>query len=59
MKLSNGVVAKPDGTVVLADGHKITLRADQLLGFDGVIHEAPVHLSPAGPDPSSSSTQGN
>jgi hypothetical protein len=59
VKLANGVVAKPDGTVVMGDGRKITLRVDQLLGFDGVIHEAPADLSPAGPDPSSSSTQGN
>jgi len=59
VKLSNGVVAKPDGTVVMGDGRKITLRVDQVLGFDGVIQNAPVHLSPAGPEPSSSSTQGN
>jgi len=58
-KLPNGVIAKPDGTVVLADGQHITLRVDQVLDLDGVLHNAPVRPSPPGPSPSSSTTQGN
>jgi len=53
VRLPNGVVAKPDGTVVLANGQKVTLRADQVLDLHGVLHEAPVAPSPAGVAPSS------
>ena len=42
VRLPNGVIAKPDGTVVLGDGKKVTLRSDQVLGLDGVLRDAPV-----------------
>jgi hypothetical protein len=40
--LPNGVIAKPDGTIVFGNGKKVTLRSDQVLGLDGVLHDAPV-----------------
>jgi hypothetical protein len=55
VQLPHGVVARADGTVTLANGDKITLRADQVLDLEGVLHEAPVRPNPAGPSPSSSS----
>jgi len=39
VRLSNGAVAKSDGTVVLSDGNSITLRSDQLLDLSGVLHD--------------------
>jgi hypothetical protein len=51
IRLSNGALVRPDGTVV-HNGNKITLRADQVLGLDGVLHEAPVVPNPAGVAPS-------
>ena len=52
MRLSNGVIVHPDGTVILASGKKITLRSAQVLDFRGVLHEAPVRPNPPGIDPS-------
>ena len=40
--LPNGVIAKRDGTVVLANGKKVILRSDQVLDLSGVLHDAPV-----------------
>ncbi|MDR3402353.1 MAG: hypothetical protein P4L99_07625 [Chthoniobacter sp.] len=48
LQLSNGVIVHPDGTVLLGNGKKITLRANQLLDLHGVLHEAPVIANPAG-----------
>lgn len=39
VRLANGAVAKPNGTVILSNGNTISLRADQLLDLDGVLHE--------------------
>jgi len=53
LELSNGLIVHPDGTVVLGNGKKITLRADQVLDLHGVLHEAPVAPNPAtGVEPS-------
>lgn len=52
MRLSNGVIVHPNGTVLLANGKKITLRAEQVLDFHGVVHEVPVRPNPPGIDPS-------
>lgn len=52
MKLSNGVIVHPDGTVLLANGRKITLRSEQVLDFHGVVHEAPVRSNTPGLEPS-------
>jgi hypothetical protein len=58
-KLPNGVTAHPDGSILMGDGRRITLRVDQLLDLNGVLHDAPVRPSAPGPEPSSSTTQGN
>jgi hypothetical protein len=42
VRLPNGVIAKADGTVVMANGDKIILRPDQVLDLKGVLHDAPV-----------------
>jgi hypothetical protein len=55
VRLPNGVIARPDGTILLGNGDKITLRADQVLGLNGVLHDAPTRPNPPGPAPSSSS----
>lgn len=52
MHLKSGVVVHPDGTVLLANGKKITLRSEQVLDFHGVVHEAPVRPSAPGIAPS-------
>jgi hypothetical protein len=52
VKLPNGAIAKPDGTVILANGQKILLRPDQLLDLNGKLHEAPVQPNPPGIAPS-------
>jgi len=33
----------PDGTFTTKDGQKVTLRENQILGFDGVLRDAPIH----------------
>lgn len=40
VRLPNGVVAQSDGTVVLNNGNRITLRPNQVLGLDGVLRES-------------------
>ncbi len=52
MKLSNGAIVHPDGTVLLANGRKIILRSEQVLDFRGVVHEAPVRENTPGLEPS-------
>lgn len=47
LKMPNGVVVHPDGTVVLGNGKKITLSTEQVLDLHGVLHEAPVRPNPA------------
>lgn len=44
-KFGNGMKIFPDGTVVKPGGSKFTLREDQVMGFDGEIHSAPVRES--------------
>jgi len=39
VRLANGAVAKPNGTVVLGNGNIVSLRADQLLDLNGVLHD--------------------
>lgn len=54
LRLGNGVIVHPDGTVLLGNGRKITLSPEQVLDLRGVLHEAPVRPNPPGIDPSSS-----
>jgi hypothetical protein len=42
LQLSSGVVVNPDGTFI-KDGTKLTLRENQVLGFDGVVRAARIH----------------
>jgi hypothetical protein len=52
--LPNGTVVKPDGSVILSNGNKMTLRVDQFLDLHGVLHDASVvPKSAAGVAPSS------
>jgi hypothetical protein len=46
-KLPNGVVVSPNGSVLLRNGTRVTLRAEQILDLDGVLHEAPIAPNPA------------
>lgn len=39
LKLPSGVIARPDGSVILANGRRIFLQADELLRLDGRIIE--------------------
>ncbi len=55
VRMSNGVVVQADGTIISENGNKVTLRANQVLGLDGVLREAPVRPNPAGPNPALSS----
>lgn len=41
IKLTNGTRVEPNGTVTLTNGQQITLRADQVLTFDGAVINAP------------------
>jgi len=43
IRLTAGVVVNPDGTFTTKDGQKVTLRENQILGFDGVLRDAPIH----------------
>lgn len=52
LRLANDVVVQPDGTII-SNGNKITIRANQVLGLDGVLRDAPVTPNPAGPAPGS------
>ncbi|MEO7317839.1 MAG: DUF6799 domain-containing protein, partial [Chthoniobacteraceae bacterium] len=47
MKLANGTRVLLDGTVIMPDGQKMSLRADQVLTLDGVLAEAPARPNPA------------
>ena len=57
VRLPNGVTARPDGTIVLANGTKITLRPDQVLDLNGILRDAPVQPSIPGPNPSTNPAQ--
>jgi hypothetical protein len=57
VRLPNGVIAKPNGTIVLGNGKSVTLRFDQVLGLDGQLREAPVPPPPAGSVVTPSSNQ--
>jgi len=39
VRLPNGAVAKSDGTVTFASGNTISLRSDQFLDLNGVLHD--------------------
>jgi hypothetical protein len=47
LKLGNGATVQRDGTVLYSDGSRITLKAGQILTFDGVLRDMPPR-SPAG-----------
>lgn len=57
IKLANtGVTVRPDGTVLLADGSKITIRPNQLLTLDGKLIDAPVARTATPVPPGNSTT---
>lgn len=39
VRLANGAVVKPNGTVVLSNGNTLSLRSDQFMDLSGVVHE--------------------
>jgi len=39
VRLANGAVVKPNGTVVLSNGNTLSLRSDQFIDLGGVVHE--------------------
>jgi len=39
VRLANGAVARPNGTVVMSNGNILSLRSDQLVDLNGVVHE--------------------
>ncbi|MEI9892737.1 MAG: DUF6799 domain-containing protein [Chthoniobacter sp.] len=45
VRLSNGAVARSDGTVMMSNGNSITLQPNQLLDLSGVLHD--VRVRPA------------
>jgi hypothetical protein len=47
LELPNGMRVLPDGTIVARDGGKVTLRATQILTFEGQLIEAPIRESAA------------
>jgi len=53
LTLENGLRVKPDGTVQLPDGSKITLRGTQVLTFDGKLMDV---QPTAGPQPNTTTT---
>lgn len=53
---ATGVTVRPDGTAIMADGTKITIRPDQLLTLDGKLINAPVARTATPVPPGSSTT---
>lgn len=51
LTLPNGTRVRPDGSVTLANGQQITLRANQVLTFDGLLLETPSAPAPVLPGP--------
>lgn len=49
LKLSEGIVARPNGEVVLRDGKTITLQEGQMVTLDGKLTTAPVGLGSTAP----------
>jgi hypothetical protein len=41
VRLPNGALVKPNGTVVLGSGNTVVLRKDQVLDLNGVLHDWP------------------
>jgi len=39
VRLANGAVVSPNGTVTLSNGNVVSLRSDQLVDLSGVLHE--------------------
>lgn len=39
VRLANGAVVKPNGTVVLSNGNTLSLRSDQFIDLSGVVHD--------------------
>lgn len=58
LALPSGVTVRPDGTVILADGTRTALQADQLLTLDGRIVQIPrdPRVNPAPPVSSNAQT---
>jgi hypothetical protein len=48
VRLPNGVVAKPDGTVIMNNGNIVVLKPDQVLDLAGVLRDSHVHTVPSG-----------
>jgi hypothetical protein len=44
VRLPNGSLVKPNGTVVLGSGNTVVMRKDQVLDMEGVLHEAPARI---------------
>lgn len=49
LQLPNGTLVEPDGTVKTSDGTKFTLRASQLLTFDGKLLDTTQPVAPTPP----------
>ena len=39
VRLANGAIVRPNGTVTLSNGNIVSLRSEQLLDLNGVLHE--------------------
>lgn len=53
--MRNGLRVSPDGSVVLPDGTKIVLRANQILTLDGAVEDTPLTQTGVAPMPSGGS----
>jgi hypothetical protein len=49
VRLPNGVTAKSDGSVIMGNGNTITLRPDQLLDLNGILHDGAIRPAGTGP----------
>ena len=47
VRLPNGVTAQPDGTIIMSNGNKVALRADQVLDLSGILRDPAGHQGPA------------
>ena len=52
LKLANGTRVQPNGSVTMPDGTQITLKAQQVLSFDGLVRQIPArpNTNPGRPD---------
>ena len=58
-QLSGGLVVNPDGSFTSKDGKSLTLRENQVLGFDGVLRDATVRESVPAPAPATLASPAN